>query len=235
MIELSPAARAMLQRGRWHKAERNPATIIECITKAGRPWFQPVVDFQARYGGLEYVARDGDGFHFDLFLSGSDVRKVQLAIDQEEDGEWYYEIGTHRIAQFNFGLRQDGVVCTAGDEGMVPIASTVDKFIEDDAVTDEMLARQPRCWQVPLGAFERNDLRLDALAGADRAVLQSASDAYTTWWVNDDSRVRRGAAYDEGLRLDMGFGFFETYDAAERFREHVRMALGKSCQINSYP
>jgi hypothetical protein len=235
MNELSPAARAMLARGRWHSAERRPGAIIERISRAGRPWFPPIVDFQARYGGLAYVARSGDGFHFDLFLTGSAIDDVRLSIDQDEEGAWYYEIGTPRIAQIYYGMRQDGVVCSGGDEGLVPIASSIEKYIENDAVGDEMLGIQQQWWQLPLGSIERDDRRLDAIVAAGREVLQRASDEYTTWWEDGDSRVRRGVAHDAGPSWDMANAYFRTRAAAESFVGQVSGVIVPPFDIYHYP
>ena len=48
------------------------------------------------------------------------------------------------------------------------MASSVQKYIENDAVLDEMLGLQPQWWQVPIGVFDRGDRRLDAVAAAGR-------------------------------------------------------------------
>ena len=98
MDELSPPAAAMVRRGRWHKTERNPLAIAEMIEGAGLH-FEPVIAFQAHYGGLEYVARDGHGFHFDLFFSGCTTRTSNSLISEEDDSIWYFDIGSSRTAQ----------------------------------------------------------------------------------------------------------------------------------------
>jgi hypothetical protein len=222
MDALSPVAMVMLQGGRWHQTERNPTAIASRIEQAERPRFQPAIAFQALFGGLEYVARDGHGFHFDLFHLGPGIEHLQASISQEEDGFWYYGMGWSRTAQIGYFLRQDGVVCAAGDEVMVPIAASVEKYIEGDAVLDEMLGVQMCWWQVSLGAIARDDRRLDAIVAVGHSVIERASDDYTTWWEDDNSRIRRGVALDTGPNWHLVHAYFRTREAASSFVDVVR-------------
>ena len=222
MEALSPVAMAMLGRGRRHKAQRDPGAIIEQITMQGYPSFEPIVHFQIRYGGVEYLAADEGGFYFDLFMPNLEFGEDRCSTEQDDNGIWYYELGTPRVAQIYYKMRQDGVVCSGGDEGMVPIASSVEKYIENDAVGDEMRAIQLCWWQVPLGAIQRDDRRLDAIVAVGHSVIERASDDYTTWWEDDNSRIRRGVAHDAGPNWHMVHAYFQTREVASSFVDVVR-------------
>jgi hypothetical protein len=217
MNNLSSAARAMLGRGEWHDAVRDRQTLVKGLVAEDAPVVEPPLRFQETYGGLEYDVRGNfTGFYFDM-CDFDDKSGVWLpGIVQEDDGQWLFGIGYHATAQIGFFMLESGTICVAEGD-VVPIATSIEKYIESDAMIDELMSIQPKWWLVPLGDMDHRDQRLDAIAARGRSVIEVASDQYTLWWADEHSRIRRCVFYTLKAGTDVGFGYFRSADRAREF------------------
>jgi hypothetical protein len=154
MSQLSGAAKVMLSRGVWHEAARRRPAIIERVHAAGYPWFEPVVTFQERYGGLEYhVEGSNRGFRFDMFIG-------------YQDGE---------------------------------------------------------AWAPDWGH------------DAQGRVIDRATDDYTTWWWDEQSRIVRNVAHVRRAGTDRAFCYFRNGESANEFAGQARGAGFQDITVHAYP
>ncbi len=234
MDQLSLGAHTMLERRPRQLTITDREAIIERITKAGLPVFEPIVAFQARYGGMEYRVRGtGHGFAFDL-LSGPPDEPPSLYGEKDPQGFWAFWCGDERTTPFQFFIRQDGAICVdVGDYVLLPIASSVEKYIESDTLQEGLMAIQAKWWQI-FFQVPATDRAVDAVLAQGRTVVDVASDAYTTWWANEYSRIRRRTMFtpDATNRVT---AYLPSRDAAAQLAEAVRPFIGDTPNVFSYP
>jgi hypothetical protein len=234
MDQLSLGARTMLRRRKRRHTVTKREDLIERIIRAGLPVFEPIVVFQMRYGGMEYRVRgSGHGFSFDLFI-GRPNEPQRLYGEEDPLGCWAFECGHERVAQFGFFVRQDGAICVDGDDDvLLPVASSVEKYIESDAMHDGLMAIQAKWWMIYL-SMPAVDHAVDAVLAQGRTVVDVASDAYTTWWANEYSRICRRTMF-MSEPTNQVVAYLSTRDAAAQLAEAVHPFIGDTPDVFSHP
>jgi hypothetical protein len=235
MNQLSLAARTMLGRRPRRQTLTEREAIIEQITRAGLPVFEPIVAFQEHYGGIEYAVRgEAIGFSFDLFEGFDPKEPWEFNALQDAQGYWGFHCGDEAWAPFWFSIRQDGAVCVDGtDDVLMAIATSVEKYIESDAIRDGLLDLQPTWWEL---FFHTADYRaLDSVFAQGRQIVNVASDACTTWWADERSRIVRHMLLDS-YTIKGVTAYFTSRGAAVQFAEAVRAVLdGSSLDVLPSP
>ncbi len=85
--QLSPAARIMLGRRPRRHTITERQDIIQQITRTDSPVFEPIVAFQAQYGGIKYtISGSVEGFSFDLFDGFDRNEPWEFDAFQDEQG-----------------------------------------------------------------------------------------------------------------------------------------------------
>jgi hypothetical protein len=234
MDQLSLGARTMLERLPRRHTISDREDIIERISREGLPVFEPIVVFQMRYGGMEYRVRgSGHGFSFDL-LSGPPDEPPSLYGEEDPQGCWAFECGQERVAQFGFFVRQDGAICVDGDDDvLLPIAASVEKYIESDAMHDRLIDIQAKWWMIYL-TMPAADHAVDAVLAQGRTIVDVASDAYTTWWANEYSRICRHTMF-MSEPTNQVVVYLSTRDAAAQLAEVVSPFIGDTPTVFSHP
>jgi hypothetical protein len=234
MDQLSLGARTMLERRPRRLTITDREAIIEQITRAGLPVFEPVVAFQMRYGGMEYRVRGSiHGFSFDLFI-GPPNEPQELYGEEDPQGCWAFECGNERVAQFGFFVRQDGAICVDGDNDvLLPIASSVEKYIESDAMHDGLMDIQAKWWMIYL-TIPAAEHAVDAVLAQGRTVVEVASDAYTTWWANEYSRICRRTMF-MSKPTNQVVAYLSTREAAAQLAAAVSPFRGDTPDVFSHP
>jgi hypothetical protein len=235
MNQLSLGARAMLARLPRRQTITDREAIIEQITSAGLPVFEPIVAFQVQYGGVAYVIRgSGSGFSFDLFLDYGQNKPRTFEAEQDPHGYWSFYCGAVPSAPVTFHIRQDGAICVDGDDDvLVPVATSVEKYIESDAMWDGLMDIRSKWWEI---FFEvaATDRSVDAVLAQGRTVVAVSSDAYTTWWANEQSHVCRRTMFVPEA-TNRVTAYLPTRDAAARLAATVTPILGETPEVFSYP
>jgi hypothetical protein len=236
MNRLSLAARTMLGRHPRRHTITEPEAIIQQITRAGAPVFEPVVAFQAQYGGMTYAVRsEAMGFSFDLFARFMAIDPTDPVTYHAEKDRWFFYCGKHTWDPFFFYIAPDGAICVDADNyRILPIASSVEKYIESHAIRDELLDIQTKWWELSFQVAAANR-DVAAVFAQGRRVVDVASDAYTTWWVDEHSRIARFLMYDTRT-FNQVTAYFTSRGAAVQFAEAVRAALdGSSLDVLPSP
>lgn len=207
-MELSDRARAMLARSTRFPCPTSRDDIVHLIEQEQLPIFDTIVDFQQRFGGIEYrVGRNKDGFLLGILPTWHDGIN-----GFEEQGRYFFECAQHSSAQLRFFMDQDGVFYV--DD--FPLASTIETYIESDAIGDEMI-RQGGWRSKDLGEVARNDRRIDARISLP--VIPEASDAYLIWWGDETTRINRIGFWAPVKQLDMIFVYGKTRKDVARAKD----------------
>lgn len=218
-MTLSRRAQRMLQQGTSPARMMERAAIVAALEQAGLPVFEPIVAFQQQFGGITYRVKGQRG-KYSLGLFRPDISGFT------PDGRHYYfNCFTHGTAQFGFYLREDGVMYV--DERFsapVAIASSIEKFLESEAMVNELVDLHFTCWS-PLGEVARDDTSLKM--HLDLPVIAQASDAYTTWWGNAHIRVVQQVFYSDGPPQSYRAFYARTKSDAQQFKDSLRDLLGQ--------
>jgi hypothetical protein len=197
------------------------SSIVAALEQAGLPVFEPVVAFQQHFGGITYQVRDRAGGKSHQMSLGLFQPKI---VGFTPDGHHYYfACGTHSIAQMGFYLGEEGTMYV--DERFpspVVIASSVEKYLESDAMVDKLIDLHFKWW-LPLGEVAQDDSRLREQL--DLPIIVQASDAYTTWWGNDHIRVVQEAFWSGGPPQNRRVCYARTRSDAQQFNDSLRNLL----------
>jgi hypothetical protein len=226
----------MLERQPRRHTITEPEAIIQQIARVGLPVFEPIVAFQAQYGGIEYVVRGAPttGFSFDLFRGFELLDPWEFDALQDAYGRWCFRCGSHTAAPFVFYIAQDGAICVdVADDLLLPIAASVKQYIESDAMRDGLMDIQSKWWEVSFDVAAA-DHTVDSVLANGRTVVEAASDAYTTWWTDEQSRIIRCTMLVPDA-TNRATAYLPSRDAAAKLAEAVSPVLGKVPEVFSYP
>lgn len=206
-MTLSQRAQAILARGRRVPCPTEPREVAALLTQAQLPVFDRVIAFQEQFGGVEYhVGRSQDSFLLGIVRSWDDD-----VFGFEEEGRYYFECAEHSSAQLRFFMDDLGTFYV--DD--FPLASSVERYIESDALIDEM-TWQGHWHHVDAGQVARDDRRVDALVPLP--VMPEVSDEFIQWWGMDSVRVCRDGLWAPKDRLDR----ILIYARSRRDARHIR-------------
>ncbi len=115
----------------------------------------------------------------------------------------------------------------------MPLASSVEKYIESDVMRDGLMDIQAK-WYEFFFEIADTDRDVDTVLAQGREIVGIASDAYITWWADDQSRIvrRRLLMADARNRVT---AYFTSHAAAARLAQTIGSILGKVPEVFSYP
>jgi hypothetical protein len=228
-MALSERAQQMLEQGIRHPCRIERTQILAALQQADLPVFEPIVAFQQRFGGIEYrVKGSSHGMSFNLFQKDASPqeRLPEISAFTGESQRYFFECGEHRVAQFGFYLDQEGTLYV--DERFsspVAIASSVEKYIESDAMVNELIDLPFTCWS-PLGIVAQGENEFKKrLALLELPVIGEASDQYTTWWGNDRIRVVQAVYWVDRPPQNRIVAYARTHSTAQQFIDTLRDLL----------
>ncbi len=189
-MPLSPRAQRMLRTAQLHAYPRQREVIIALFEQAGLPVYEAIVQFQERFGGVEYFVRgSNEGLELGVISAGRDGTDI---FPLKWNDVYFFVCGTPHVAVpcYHVMDKHGTMYLYCGEATQPePIAESIEHFIESDAVLDAMLDEQARWRWIPTRLEEP---WLETLV-VDLAMttIPEASDKYTTWWHNDSSRIRK--------------------------------------------
>lgn len=224
-MALSERALRMLRRGRIHPHPSERSQIVACIERAGLPVFVPIVEFEERYGGIEYDIRGSgkSGLRLGLVPEWADHRHAERTglrvVGWGQQGRYFFECAQHPVAQCSFLLNDAGVLHIDG----VPVATTIETYIELDAVVDGLQDEQPEWLQLVFGNAPRGDREVDErLDRLGLSILPEASDIYATAWRGNGLWVERRVFWDGRGDRDRLVAYVATEGSARELIDALR-------------
>ena len=212
----------MLKRGKRRTHPRERRDIATYIEQAELPVFEPVLQFGERSGGIEYRVRGAtSGLWLGLVWTWgvsapNGVEGPQVDGWLEDDGRYLFECAIHPVGQVRFTLDQSGTLNV--DE--MPIASSVEVYIESDSVLDSLTDVQRKWMWLLFGNAPRGDRGVDEhLARSGFVVVPEASDEYITWWRDTDVWVHRHMFWDGEGNSDRLNAYARTKAGEQRIIE----------------
>lgn len=139
---------------------------------------------QRRWGGLSYeIGTQRTSFGL---WSGRRGGPKELLFYELDGGDVLYEFVMKLSFQFSYSVGARGVFCE--DEY---VYSSVEKLIEDDAVSYELLQDCAGWWRLQIDV-EDQGLVIAASGIPGVAMVPEASDERISWWRGDNLWIRRG-------------------------------------------
>ncbi|MBA3314992.1 MAG: hypothetical protein M3552_20045 [Planctomycetota bacterium] len=189
-MPLSDRATQYLLRQAKIPSISDPSQVAALLRELGYPAYEPVISFQAKYGGL--VLYSGlEPLQFGIVhLSSRSRWKPGTIAGSILDGRWYFEC-CNTLCQVAFEIDQDGRYLEDGD----PIATSFDKYIEGSAVSDELWSLGWRSVDVPALAELSTPWLLDRIIERfGLSNITEASDEYSAWWISNRTALwKRGS------------------------------------------
>ncbi|WP_163866948.1 hypothetical protein [Myxococcus eversor] len=177
------AQRLIAEAGEWRE-RMTPQDTAAGLSRDEAPVSGFVVELQRRWGGLSYrigTSRTSFGLWSDRYGGPKELLFYEL------DGEdVLYEFVMKLSFQFSYSVGERGVFCE--DEY---VYSSVEKLIEDDAVSYELFHDCAGWWRCQLN-IEDHGLITATSAIPGVAMIPEASDERTSWWRGDNLWIRRG-------------------------------------------
>lgn len=238
-MAFSQRAQRLLEQGRRHPCPIERAHILAALQQAGVPVFEPIVAFQQRFGGIEYhVKGTRQSMSFDLFQPYAPPLP-EISVFTDERQRYFFECAEHSLAPVCFYLGEEGTLyvddCFAAP---VVIASSVEKYIESDAMVNELTELHFTCWSL-LGTIAAGENEFNQrLALLELPVIVEASDPYTTWWGNDRMRVVQEIVWADGPAQNRIVAYARTPVDARQFLDPLRDLLpahSSALQLLSWP
>jgi len=219
----------------------NRLEIIAHLERAGLPVFDMVIDFQQRLGGLEYsvcglenhsicfnlLQQVGNSFEVEGFAAANDEEGFSMS----NDDRFFFVCAVSRSIPFTFYLDQAGsmYVHDGTTNRPLPVATSPDKYIESDAVLDELLSLRPVWHRAGLGFVASDDARVnERLALMPLSIISEASDAYTTWWIGDTVRIWRRMHWNIQHPCSVIIASAQTQDELEYWRRTLQDLVGEA-------
>lgn len=180
-MELSKRAFDFLQRSERHPYQLTEADIRQVFIANDAPVFEPLIDFQQRYGGYVFYAGLAP-IKFGLlkgqggYPQSSNTAIIEFERSEFEVPVYFFDCATTNY-QMQFFLDEQGIYY----EDFEATASSFDKTVEHLALWDEMNLQKDyelvfRNRRLPINNIEK-ELELD--------LIVEASDQYTLWFGNE--------------------------------------------------
>jgi hypothetical protein len=244
MERLTRRAQAMLARGRRHPHPTSREDIVACIERSNLPVFEPVVRFEEEFGGFEYFIR-GDEYYvrgrttsvfvrpgvrlglldesWRVYLS-SEGAKAPVVDGDCRSGCYVFTAGCHNFSTpFEFALDQDGTWLVVNQNGIIPIAASIESFLEGESVKDSLVDLAPEWVVLGRGNLDPEDRRIDERIPF--LAIPEASDRYHRWWGNDRIFISRRPFWDWPI-LDSVIVYTRSVDDARALSGEFRDVFG---------
>jgi len=173
----------------------NSSEITDYLTGQQIPAFDALVDFQMNFSGLNLTVAGKPGSSFEARLfSKKDIDKNERIEIIKNNGRFYFDCGSHKTAQFYFGINDLGqVVTNYYDETPIIIASSFNKWIEIHALEDFLLSSNQfeipyYCNLIDIKAFEKITEKFTPNV--------ETNDNYNTWLANGELIINKGTWFD---------------------------------------
>lgn len=180
MNELSIRAKNFLQKHERFLTTTNRDAIIELFKINNAPVFEPLIEFQQKYSGYEFMAGLEPVYFTLLHGDGGDPRTSTAGIDFYKSGLdscKYLFVCAQTEYQMNFTLDENGRYYEDGEI----IASDFGKTIEHLALWDEFKKKEN--FKIFTRDQRLNIQKLNEKLGL--SIVPEASDEYTCWFKND--------------------------------------------------
>jgi hypothetical protein len=181
------------------------SAIVAALEAAGLPVFEPIIAFQQEFGGITYRVRgNSGGMSWGLF-------QPKISGFTSDGQHYYFECGQHRVAQLGFYLDRHGTLyVNERFAAPVAIASSVEKYMESDAIVNQLIDLAFTCW-LPLGTRAQGELAVqNRLERLELPIIKEASDQYTTWWGHNRLRVVQHVFWSDGPALNRFVAYART-------------------------
>lgn len=180
MSELSFRAKKFLEKHERFLTTTNRDDIIESFKINDAPVFEPLIVFQQKYSGYEFMAGLEPVYFTLLHGDGGYPRTNTAEIDFYESGLdscKYLFVCAQTEYQMNFTLDENGRYYEDGEI----IASSFAKTIEHLALWDEIKAKEN--FKILVRDQALKTQHLDQKLGLN--IITEASDSYTQWFKNE--------------------------------------------------
>src|SRR5689334_20738377 len=136
-MDLSKRAVALLAEGRRVERPTNRDEVGALLNSAGITPAESFLRFQETYGGLQILAAAmQEVVELSIVLDPGDGNYQIAGVDDE--GEWMLAIGRFERTETLLMMDEDGIVYA----DTIPIADSIEKWLESHAVAAEMLREQ---------------------------------------------------------------------------------------------
>ena len=181
MTELSTKAKNFLYNQQRFSSTIIREEIIESFADNNAPVFEPLIDFQQKYSGYQFMA-GLEPIHFGILQGdgGYPIRTGTAIVDfslSETDKSKYQFVCTTSQYQMDFTLDEYGRYY----EDYEIVASSFDKAVEHLAIWDEIAKKGD--FKILLQNQKLDIHELDKKLSL--TIIPEASDEYTLWFKND--------------------------------------------------
>lgn len=185
MNELSVRAKAFLSKQERLSTTTNRDDIIESFKINNAPVFEPLIDFQQKYSGYEFMA-GLEPIYFTLLRGDGGYPRTNTAeiifYEPEDDFPNYQFVCASSNYQMSFTLDEHGRYYEDGEI----VASNFGKTIEELALWNEFKSKEG--FEVFIRDKKLNIPSLDEKLGLK--IIAEASDEFTQWFKNDLTYLR---------------------------------------------
>lgn len=195
MMPLSARAEKYLHRQQRVASITDPKEISGLLRRFSFPIYEPVLRFQAHYGGLTLYSGLEPLQYGIVHLTSRTRWQPGTFGGSNSQGVWRFEC-CNTLCQYAFEIDQNGTYFEDG----APIATSFDIFIEGAAVGDELWSLGWRPVEVPALAEPQLTQRpnfLDQMVERfDLSVVTEATDEHSGWWLSDSIALwKRGSRW----------------------------------------
>ena len=231
--KLSVRAQKFLARAKRWRPSHTASESTSLLKRAGLPAFDSVLQAEEHFGGLRYEVRGSTGMDLGLFR---DRRRPNGAMAYgpaayKLNGVWYFDFATQPSAPFDFRLCQSGTLYA----DTIPISSSIEKWIESEAVLDELVDIQQNWRWITFGQLARHNRQ--SLQIPELEPIGEASDAFTSWWASKEFRLVRATFWSYEQSADYYWGFATTPEVARSWAHLLTplLKLPYNPSIHSWP
>lgn len=192
-MALSPRAEKLVSLGHYVDRPTAREEIVRFLESANITAAESFLAFQESYGGLQlFAAGMQEAVELGLLFDPGDGAYQMAAV--EDEGEWMVAVARFQDSDNVLLMDEDGILYA----DTVPIADSVEKWLESHAVAAEMQLEQPDWYGTAFMTVHRDDLRFDTIldSAPDYPRIEEASDDYNRWWGNGDVRFERSVVWE---------------------------------------
>ena len=231
-MTLSSRAEKLISLGNRVDRPTGREEIARFLASANITQAEPFLRFQETYGGLQlFAAGMQDAVELSLLLDPGDGNYQMAAV--EDEGEWMVAVGRFQSSENLLMMDEDGIVYA----DTIPIADSIEKWLESHAVAAEMQLDQPDWYGTAFMTVHREARGFDALldSAAEYPRIEEACDDYTLWWGNADVRFERTVVWDPDNKTHAIRGFARTGDFVPAILAVFESACGVQPPILWWP
>ncbi len=197
---LSPRAEKLISLAERVPRPTEREEVAQYLEAAGISGGERFLRFQEKYGGLQlFAAGMQELVELGMLLDPGDGTYQIAGVDDE--GEWILTIGRFENSGNMLMMDQDGILYA----DTVPIADSIETWLETHAVAAEMQLTTPDWYSTAFMTVHRDDRAFDAAMDLPR--IAEACDDYTTWWGTESMRFERTVFWEPKNQTHVIRGF----------------------------